>query len=428
MTVIRTAVRLALLPAALLTLAGPARAQFITTKYVETGVSYPGVGTLTFFPAPPSLSAGRVAFAASVGPGPGIFTATPGAPVLVANTSTPIPGGNSPFTTFAGSPVGLSASGVAFGGNGFPGPGNAGVYTNMTGSLTPVVNNVTPYPGPGGGFFNGFSIPAVSGTAVAFGGSNGPPMTALGVFTRNGSGPIVPVATTATTVPGGAGTFTNFADPMNGPTLPSISGSNVAFVGQGGGRLGVFASLVTALVPVATNATPVPGGVGNFTSFGAAPVIDGTTVAFYGTDGVRPGVYAWTPGGGLARVADTTLPVPGGSGTFASFTPNSVSISGTRVTFRATSSTGQAGIYTGVPGALQKVVATGDVIDGRTVTSVDASRFASAGVDTAVLLGFGGGPTAVYVFSPVPEPAGLLAIGAVGLVAARAWRRKRARI
>jgi hypothetical protein len=426
MTVIRTVLRLALLPAALLALAGPARAQFTATKYVEAGVSYPGVGTISQFGGPPSLVNGRVAFTAfRPTAGPGIFTATPGTPTAVATTSTPVPpGGFGNFIDFFPQPVGLSASGVAFRGVGMAGPPSDGNYTNVTGSLAPVVTMGSPF--PTGGVFTNFSLPAVSGQTVAFAGSNGPPGTAQGIFTKTGAGPLVTLASLSTPIPGGTGNFTNFATPA-GPAVPTISGTNVVFVGQGsGGQVGVFASLVTAMVPVATNATAAPGGTGNFSDFGVAPVISGTTVAFHGTSPGRTGVYVAVAGVGLARVADTTTPIPGGSGFFSSFTPVTLSISGNRVTFRGVGSTGQAGIYTGVPGLLQKVVATGDIIDGRTVNFVDASLFASSGSDTAVFLGFTSGPPGVYVFSPVPEPAGLLAVGLAGLAAARAWRRRRA--
>jgi hypothetical protein len=436
MSITRITLRAALRLAALLAVAGPAPAQFTATKVVETGVSYPGVGTFfTFefnrFGSAPSLSGGTVAFTAAASTaGGGIFTATPGAVTPVATAATPIPGGIGNFTTIVGNPVGLSGSGVAFEGRGSPGPGNTGIFSTVTGPLAPVVTNVTPY--PLGGQFTTVSSPAVSGQTVVFWGTNSPlSPVPLGVFTKTGSGPITVVASTATPIPGGTGNFLsfNFPDPIGvlSPFYPSISGSNVVFGGQGsGGQLGIFASIGGSLAAVATTSTPIPGTGGFFSGgFGHAPVIDGTTVAFVGY-GPTPGVYAWTPGGGLARVADTTTAAPGGTGTFNDFNLLSVSIGGGRVAFGATTTTGQAGIYTGVPGSLQKVVGVGDVIDGKTVREVGTSRFASSGPDTAVYLRFTDESSAVYVFSPVPEPAGLLAVGVAGLAAARAWRRRRA--
>jgi hypothetical protein len=425
MFVLRTVVRPALLYVALLALAGPAPAQFSATKYIETGVSYPGIGTFSQFGAPPSLFNGTVAFVAQQTTGArGVFTATPGTPTAVATTGTPIPGGVSNFFDFAPYPPALSASGVAFFGNGPPGPGNIGAFSNVTGSLAPVVNNVTPYPfGPGP--FTGSGPPALSGQTAVFWGTNGPPGSATGVFFKSGSNPLGVLAVVGGPIPGGPGNFTSFTNALGQPINPSISGSNVVFGGQGAGRIGLFALLPQTTVVVATNATAAPGGTGNFSDFGPAPVIDGTTVAFHGASPGRTGVYIWS-GAAPVRVADTTTAVPGGVGNFSSFAPLSISLSGGRVTFRGVGGTGQAGIYTGVPGALQKVVAVGETIDGKTVNFVDTAPFASSGLDTAVLLGFTNGSFGVYTFSPVPEPAGLLALGAVGLAAARAWRRRRA--
>jgi hypothetical protein len=417
-------VRISLVFAGCLVLsAGPAAAQFVGTKVVETGVSYPGVGTFTTFAGPPSIAGGTVAFAASTASSPGIYTATVGSPTVVATNATPVPGGSGNFTAFGANAIGLSSSGVAFGGNGNPGPANAGIYSNVTGSLAAVVNIATAF--PTGGTFTGFSIPSLSGTTVAFGGTNSGPGTMLGVFTKTGAAPLVTVATTTTAAPTG-GTFTSFVDPTNGPTVPGVSGSNVAFNAvTSGGQSGVFASLGGTITTVATTATAVPGGSGNFTSFGFTPNIDGSQVAFYGVSSGRTGVYTWS-GGTVTRVADTTTAAPTG-GTFTGFLSTAVALSGGHVAFRGTTSLGTTGVYTDLTGSLQKVVATGDVLGGKTVSSVNISDFAYTGGSVAVLTAFSDGSSAVYTFQPVPEPAGLLALAAAGLVAARGWRRSRAR-
>jgi hypothetical protein len=403
-------------------LARSSPAQFTGTKIVETGVSYPGIGTFNTFPSGPSISGSTIAFPAATGTGPGIFTATSGTVTAVATLATPVPGGTGTnFTTFAGSATGLSSSGVAFGGNGSPGPGNAGVYTTVTGSLTTVVNNITAY--PTGGTFTGFSVPAVSGTTVAFGGTNSGPGTALGIFSKTGTGPLNIIANTSTAVPFGSGNFTSFSDPFNGPTLPNISGSNVVFNGQGGGRIGVYTTISGSVTRVADTTMTPPGGIGAFSSFSTTPSIDGSQVAFSAPSaGSRVGVYTWS-GGTLALVADTTTSAPGG-GTFNNFNM-AVALSGGRVVFRATNTLGQDGIYTNLTGTLTKVVATGDVIDGHTITALTMSDFAFAGGDIAVAVAYSGG-SAIYTFHPVPEPTGLIALGAAGVVAVRVWRRTRA--
>jgi hypothetical protein len=87
------------------------------------------------------------------------------------------------------------------------------------------------------------------------------------------------VAGFATPIPGGTGNFTGF------PSAPSISGENVAFVGNGAGIVqGVFAKYGVLTPPqrVADTSTAIPGGSGNFTAFPSAPSISGENVAFVG--------------------------------------------------------------------------------------------------------------------------------------------------
>jgi hypothetical protein len=423
------ALRTTLALVTLLLLSPPSPAQFAGNVVVQVGVTYPGVGTVTQLPGPPSIAGGTIAFPATTSTtGPGIQTATGGTITTVASFATPVPGGSGNFTAFGAAQIGLSSSGVAFGGNGNPGPANAGIYSNVTGSLAAVVNNSTPF--PTGGTFTGFSVPSVSGTTVAFGGTNSGPGTVLGVFTKTGSGSLVTIASTATTAPAG-GNFTTFVDPANGPTVPAVSGSNVVFNAEtSGGRFGVYASIGGTITTVADNTITPPGGTGSFSSFGFTPMIDGSRVAFYGASSGRSGIYTWSAGT-ITRVADTTTTAPGG-GTFTSFLNNATTppsaataLSGGHVVFRATTSLGVAGVYTDLTGTLTKVIATSDTVNGETVNSVNIGDYSYTGGSIAVLVGFTNGSFAVCTFQPVPEPTGLIALGAAGLVAVRVRRRGR---
>jgi hypothetical protein len=429
--------------------AASSSAQFSSTKVVETGVNYPGVGTFSSFffnvgppgpvPARPSLSGTNVTFGGTLSPsGAPAFALSSGgtvSPIVVAGT-TPVPNGSGPFVNFNLGPVGLSGSVYAFAGNGNPGPTNAGIFSNVTGSLAPVVNNSTPY--PSGGTFTNFSAPAVSGSTVVFSGTNvpappGPANPPIGVFTRTGSGSIVPVANTSTPMPGGAGNFAAFDNPTLGVYQPNISGGNVVFGGRNAANssFGLFFSNgFSAPIAVATNTTAIPNGTGNFTSFDLFPDISGSNVAFHGSGSSgQQGIYRWV-GGVLSRVADRTTSVPGATGTFGSFVgvtapvPAEVAISGDRVAFRGTGTTGVTGIYTDLTGTLTKVIATGDTLDGKTVNAVNISQFAFDGSTIAVLVGFTNGSAGVYTFTPVPEPTCLLALGVAGLLATRIRRRR----
>lgn len=395
--------------------------QYMGTKVVETGVNYPGIGTITSLPAAgPAIRGSVVAFQAQTPTGQGIFTATGGAFQPIATTATAVPGSVGNFTSF--SPiVSLSDAGVAFLGSG---PGTTGDYTNVTGSLTRIVDTTTAF--PGGGTFTSASVSSLSGTTAVFSGGNaGAP---IGVFTKTGTAPITTVVNTSTPVPGGSGNFTVFADPSSGPTAPTVSGSNVAFNGQGGGRFGVYASIGGTVRVVADNATPAPGGVGNFSSFGFTPMIDGSDVTFFGVSSGRPGVYLWS-GASPIRVADTSTPVPGGVGNFTTFYTTATPLHGGQVVFAGIDAANHQGVYTYQAGSLQKVVAAGDVLDGHTITAVTISDYSFSGGDIAVTIAYSGG-SAIYTFTPVPEPGGLLlAPGATaGLVwARRKWRAVRSR-
>jgi hypothetical protein len=398
----------------------PVRAQFTPALVVQTGVNYTGAGTFTQFPAAPSISGATIAFPAATTSNQGVFTETGSTVSAVLTTGFAIPDGTGPFTTFDPNPVGLSAAGVAFGGNGTTGPGNAGAYSTVTGSLAVVVNDITAFP-TGGSFVN-FSIPSLSGTTAVFAGTNvpGPPQ---GVFSRVGGGPLVTVAGTTTIVPFTASPFSAFTDPTAISTIPNVSGGNVVFNGQGGGRIGVYTSVSGVIGRVADNTISAPGGSGTFTSFGITPSIDGTDVAFYGVSPGRTGIYL-SSGGTLSPVADTTTAVPGGTGTFTGFLTTGVAVSGGRVVFQGTDSAGKTGVYSALGGSIQKVVAVGDVLNGHTLTAVSISDFAYDGGDTAVLVSYSGG-SAVYQFVPVPEPLGIVA--AAGFLALGRTIRRRIR-
>jgi hypothetical protein len=95
------------------------------------------------------------------------------------------------------------------------------------------------------------------------------------------------IADTDTAVPGGTGNFTGFFN-------PSISNGTVTFYGanSSGGRSGIYIGNGTLGV-VADLTTAIPGGTGNFTSFGTAPSIFNGSVAFFGRgSNGQQGIYA----------------------------------------------------------------------------------------------------------------------------------------
>lgn len=156
-----------------------------------------------------------------------------------------------------------------------------------------------------------------------------------------------------TAIPGGTGNFTGF---LNGPGL---SGNNLVFYGSGsGGQLGLYLTNPGLLqVPslIANRNTPIPGGTGNFLSFGSEAgiiIVSGSNAVFAGGgSGGQQGVYAavMTPpfAGTPLRIADLATPIPNGSGSFTDF-PSAPGISGDTVVFSARGDGAQEGIYAAV--------------------------------------------------------------------------------
>ena len=141
----------------------------------------------------------------------------------------------------------------------------------------------------------------------------------------------------------------------------------------------------------------IAGVVSTISFTGINPAISGTNIVFVG-DAFKP-IYA-DFGDGIVTVADTSTNVPGGSGTFQDF--DSVSISGSAVTFLGRDATGQTGIYTTLGGTLEKIVAEGDTLDGRTVIGLFASREALSGQNIAFAANFEDGFQTIYVATYEP--------------------------
>ena len=277
---------------------------------------------------------------------------------LSASTATAIPGGIGHFTAFSPDPAippspAVSAGRVAFVGQGTG--GQAGVYTNFHcpgGCTIKVADLHTAIPG-GIGNFTGFpAAPDISAGSVAFVGQGTGGQ--IGVYTnfQCPGGCFIRIADLHTAMPGGIGNFTAF------PAAPVISDGNVAFAGQGvGGQAGLYTNFHCpggCGIKVVDNFTAIPGGIGNFTGFPGGPVISGNNVAFVGQGtGGQIGVYTnfHCPGGCTIKVVDTNTAVPGalnadGFPSNAPFTSfANASISGTSVAFTGSYSNG-SGVYT----------------------------------------------------------------------------------
>ena len=332
-------------------------------RVVDTATAIPGgTGNFTSFvpgnPVAPAVDGTRVAFFGAGSAGQqGIYSASitvPGNPFKIADTATAIPGGSGNYTAFPADPT-ISGDYMAFAGTGSS--GQQGIY--------------------------GASV-TVPGNPVR-------------------------IVDTATAVPGGSGNFTSFA-PGN-PVAPAIAGASVAFFGAGSaGQQGIYRASITVPgnpVKIADTATPIPDGSGNFTSvFPGNPVtpsIEGTRVAFFGAGNAgQQGIYLADSAipGNPVKIANVATAIPGGTGNFTSF--GDVSVSATDVAFLGFGAGGQQGIYAQESGPLFKVVDLTDLLSGRAITGLKFAETGLSGDLVAFQATLADGSQGIYTAAVVP--------------------------
>jgi len=164
-------------------------------------------------------------------------------------------------------------------------------------------------------------------------------LTVLGAPVSSAQIVFVKIVDTDTAIPGGTGTFTHFPGPYQ-----STDGQGAAFVGSGDSQTGVYVWKDGTLSVVADLGTAIPGGSGNFTTYGPAS-IDAGKVAFEGIGGFNQnGLYS-NVGGGIVTAVDTGVAIPGGTGNFFGFSPPI--LEGTTIVFKGWDSVLNEGVYTG---------------------------------------------------------------------------------
>lgn len=338
----------------------------------------------------------------------------------IADSRTPVPGGSGEtFTGFTGDAAIRDGQVVFFGVS--TQTGRRGIYRWADFELQVVADTSTPAPGAAAAFSDFGGVPSISHGAVAFRGSippaepNGEPR--FGIFVRRGQATIETVADQSTPVPGAAGLFTFLS------FYPFIDGDDVAFYGGGAGRNGVYLSTPAGLSKIADNTDVPPGAPGPLDLFGFELGLRSGIVLFNGGAGIWRGVLRGGAGGlqtlydvsdpyppagpnfitfysqsgdpagdfaflaladndrygvmaqrdgQLVKVADRLTPAPGSGQNFYAFDGGPASDRG-RVAFAhrfTTQSFYNTEIYTDIGGALFRLIAAGDVLDGRSVTGV----------------------------------------------------------
>lgn len=303
----------------------------------------------------------------------------------VADTATPVPGGSGTFGAFTNM-ISADANGnVAFGEN--KGTTNNGIYLSDKGVLSRVADLNTNIPG-GNGKFTGFALfgNAIEAGRLAFRGNGAASQAGIYAYA---SGSLTRIADINSAIPGGTGNFTSFGTAY-------VDATNYAFIGSGNsGQQGLYVSNGSTITRIADKTSAVPG-IGGTYAWSSQFGYDAGNLAFWAnvTGGTNPGsiVGAYTSGGGLVTLASSATAVPGTGGNFTGFT-SPVDVSGGTAAFRGQYGTSEQGIFTVslANGAITTIANLSTAVpDGTgTFTQVQNPNITSGGV--AFLGSFTGG-------------------------------------
>ncbi len=388
------------------------------TRIADTSTTIPGTPFQFQVFGVPSIENGVVGLTGSrITPAQvpaGVYTGAGGPLSIVADNMTAVPGGGGTFTGFGqflGSWPSSSAGSVAFHGQIGGGVNAAGIYLRDGAQLLKVVDYLTPVPNGTGGNFFPIGQPSLENGRVAFvasefGGAQ------RGVYSWQG-GALSIIADRNTPIPSGPGAFTDFFD-------CDLSQGQIVFSAEGTGlHRGIYSSDTGGSLSRLYDTTMVvPGGNGgNFTGFAQTVLNDGR-VAFYGQGGGQEGVYTDITGA-LEVIANHNTPVPGLAGTFGGF--GFVSIDEGVIAFTGLHSGALLGVFSTHGGTLQKVLAFGDLLDGRIVEDAFIGGQALDGDSIAMKVLFTDGTQGIYM-ATIPAPATLAVAVPVAMAASRRRR------
>jgi hypothetical protein len=286
--------------------------------------------------------------------------------------------------------------------------GDPAVWASIDGTLTRIAGSDTPIPGGSGNMtINDNLTPMIDGPNVAFSAfRNDVGYDAL--FTSVDGA--LEESAGAVTLPGGA------VAGVGGPF--GLDGTSVASQGGDGVHTGIYVADANVGRIVADDTMQMPGQSVNFAGFLPDLSFADGNVAFEGGNGIVFGVYAEI-GGVLFRIVDSDLSLPGGAGTFQD--ADGLSIDGETVAFMALG-TNHTGLYVYRDGVIQLMAESGDVLDGKVISSFDFGPRGLSGDQLAFQAHFEDGTFGVYL-AAIPEPGtGLLL--ALGLIALAARRRR----
>ncbi|MFM9994272.1 MAG: hypothetical protein ACKVU4_00565 [Phycisphaerales bacterium] len=392
------------------------------TRIADTSTIVPGSSVPFSVFELPSIDGGIVAFPGYAGTtsGPaGVYTGSGGALTTIADRSTAVPGGVGNFTGFG---LGTStwpsmhAGAVAFHGSEQGSLVPTGLYLREGGQLLNVADFQTPVPGGSGGNFFPFGRPSLENGRVVFQAAEFPAGGQNGIYSWQ-SGALSIIADKSTLIPGGAGTFTNFFD-------CSLDQGRLAFSAEGASNQhGLYlADTGGALTRLYDSNTVVPGGNGGGFTFLSRVSLSGESVAFWALGGGQEGFYT-DVGGSLDFIVHSGTLAPGTPGAvFTGF--GDIALDNGVVAFQASLSNGLIGVFSTHTGSVQRIIGSGDPLDGRTV---EFAFFGGQGLDgdsIATYVYFTDGSRGIYM-ATIPAPGGA-ALVALGMIASARRRRSAA--
>ncbi len=233
------------------------------------------------------------------------------------------------------------------------------------------------------------------------------------------------------TVPGGIATIVDHttilpgsATPVSGLGQGYLSGSTMVFGAATGSRVGLFSTNIDGggFSQIVDSTTSIPGGSGTFLSFTTLSHNAGNVAFIAQDDQARPGLYAHL-NGQLVNIADTIHAGPGGIH-FTDFL--SVSVSGDNIAFVSKTQGVGNELWVYRAGQFTRVLGTGTVLNGLTVAGLLLSPEGLKGDSVAFSFNDGNIGTVrggVYTAAYVPGP-GVAAVMGAGWIAV-AHRRKR---
>lgn len=227
------------------------------------------------------------------------------------------------------------------------------ILQDVNGSLANVVDTNTPMPGAGGNFTSFGTYWAMDDDCrspacreLFFRGNR--PGSVTGLYLHDGT-TVTRVVDFTFVVPNAPSSFFTFSSFGN---TNGIDGNVVAYFGGATASIqGVYRQTIGGLpVKMADKQTAIPGGTGTFTSFSQWVQIDEGLAVFHGGGTADEGIYAHD-GGSLFTIVNTTNAPPDGTGEFfTEFSRNPVVDEGI-VGFIARTSQ-RSGVYLSGPGGL----------------------------------------------------------------------------